>query len=264
MTTTVDRIELDAKIMTMYRAVAEEPDRQYHFEVGRDLAEHLGYPAAVLDRIPADAVRSFAGVGYLFDLLELAEGERVLDLGSGSGTDAFTAAVHVGPGGSVTGVDITPAQLAKSRRLAAEHGFDHVSFVAGRIEELPFPDAAFDVVMSNGVINLSTEKERVFAEAARVLRPGGRLAVADIVADTQLPERVVADSELWVSCIGGAAEQVGYQEMPEAAGLRVSLVRRNDYRFISDRAQRAGERYGVRSISLLARKDDGADAGPTP
>jgi len=135
--TTVDRIDLESKVKDMYRRVAEQPDERYHFEMGRGLAERLGYPPGVLDRIPAAAIESFAGVGYFHDLADLRAGERVVDLGSGSGTDSFVAATLVGPSGRVIGVDFTAEQLAKARRLAADAGLAHVEFREGRIETLP-------------------------------------------------------------------------------------------------------------------------------
>lgn len=245
---------LEARVKEMYRAVAESPEGNYHFEMGRRLAERLGYPTPVLDLIPNGAVESFAGVGYFFDLAGLTEGEEVLDLGSGSGMDVFFAAIRVGDTGRVAGVDITPEQLAKAGRLAAETGFSHVSFRESHIEDLPFPDSSFDCVISNGVINLSPRKEAVFAEAARVLRPGGRLVIADIVSETQLSAGIVANSDLWASCIGGAAQQEAYRRAVEGAGLRVELVEENPYRFLSERARNACARYGVKSISLLAQK----------
>ena len=185
----IDVVELEAKVMAMYQSVAENPRGSFHFELGRGLAEHLGYPPSVLDQIPAGAIESFAGVGYFFDLADLHQGETVADLGSGSGMDVFVAAVTVGPTGHVTGVDMTPAQLAKAESLRTAGGFAHVTFVDGHIDDLPLPDDSVDAVISNGVINLAADKGRVFSEAARVLRPGGRLVIADIVTDVALPSR---------------------------------------------------------------------------
>lgn len=252
---TIDTQLLDEKVQLMYRQVAECPTGHYHFEMGRPLAERLGYPAELLDSIPAAAVESYAGVGYFLDLAGLQPGERVLDLGSGSGTDSFAAARLVGPTGSVLGVDFTPEQVAKARRLAAEAGLDRqVTFREGRIESLPVGDGEVDCVISNGVINLSAEKERVFAEAARVLRPGGRLAVADIVTQRPLTDAIVGDVDLWASCIGGAPQESRYHALIEDAGLVVGQTRRNSYQFLSDQARGASARYGVVSTSLLATK----------
>jgi arsenite methyltransferase len=252
--TTVDVQELEAKVKDMYRHVAEEPQGKYHFELGRPLAEHLGYPADVLDRIPAGAIESFAGVGYFFDLADLSEGESVVDLGSGSGMDVFFAADRVGQSGNVVGIDFTVQQLEKARRIAEESGFAQVELREGRIEKLPVEGATCDCVISNGVINLAPEKEPVFAEAARVLKPGGRLAIADIVSEHQMKESIVCDADLWASCIGGAAQQDAYREAIEAAGLRIEEIRDNPYEFISDRARDASAKYGVKSVSLLAIK----------
>ena len=250
----VDARELEAKVKDMYRHVANEPQGDYHFELGRPLAERLGYPADVLDRIPTGAIESFAGVGYFFDLADLREGESVVDLGSGSGMDVFFAAECVGPSGSVVGVDFTVEQLEKARTIAGEGGYLQVELREGRIESLPADDVSFDCVISNGVINLAPEKERVFADAARVLRPGGRLAIADIVSEQQLKESIVCDADLWASCIGGAAQQDAYREAIEDAGLRIEEIRENPYEFISERAHDASAKYGVKSISLLASK----------
>jgi arsenite methyltransferase len=255
MTITVDTRELEEKVQRMYRAVATEPRGAYHFELGRSLAERLGYPADVLDELPAGAVESFAGVGYFFDLAELRPGESVVDLGSGSGMDVFFACTRVGPQGRVLGVDFTDEQLSKAWTLAQPAGFDQAEFRAARIERLPVDDETVDCVISNGAINLSPEKEAVFAEAARVLRPGGRLTIADIVSEHQFKESIVCDADLWASCIAGAAQEDTYRQAIEAAGLQVKDIRHNAYEFISQRARRASVKYGVKSISLLARKE---------
>jgi arsenite methyltransferase len=252
---TLDTQDLEHRVKEMYREVAEEPFKEFHFETGRALAERLGYPPAELDAIPADAIDSFAGVGYYFDLARIALGETVVDLGSGSGMDSFLAALQAGASGRVIGIDITEAQLAKSRRLAAEHAVTNVEFIEAHIEQLPLPDASADLLISNGVINLAPDKTRVFAEAARVLRPGGRLAIADIVTSTQLPVGVTCDASLWAACIGGAMQRDDYRDAIEAAGFELDDLRENSqYRFVSERAENATKKYGVKSVSLLAIK----------
>jgi SAM-dependent methyltransferase len=198
----VERLEIAVK--EMYRQVAREEIDDLHFEIGRPVAERLGYDPGILDRVPLPALASFAGVGHHFDLAALQPGERVLDLGSGSGTDVFFAALQVGEQGRVVGIDFTDEQLQKARRVAAEEGFTNVRFEAAWIEELPFEDESFDVVISNGVINLSPAKHLVFKEAARVLRTGGRLAISDIVSRSALKERTRRTVDLWAACIAGA------------------------------------------------------------
>jgi arsenite methyltransferase len=254
MAAALDTQELEAKVKDMYRHVAEEPEGKYHFELGRPLAERLGYPPDVLDRIPDGAIESFAGVGYFFDLANLTEGESVVDLGSGSGMDVFFAAERVGVAGRVVGIDYTEEQLEKARRLAGEGGYAQTEFREGRIEDLPLEPGSCDCVISNGVINLAPDKGAVFAEAGRVLRPGGRLAIADIVSEVQMKESIVCDADLWASCIGGAAQQDAYREAIEGAGLVIREFRENPYEFISERAQNASAKYGVKSVSLLAMK----------
>jgi arsenite methyltransferase len=251
----LDTSALERRVKTMYEEVALEPEREFHFETGRPLAERLGYAPADLDRIPAAAIDSFAGVGYFLDLAAIAPGETVLDLGSGSGTDSFLAALATGPDGHVIGVDMTAAQLAKSRDLAARHGFAQAEFREGYIEQPSVDDASVDCVISNGVINLSPDKPTVFAAAARALRSGGRLALADIVTAEQLPEGVTCDASLWAACIGGAMQRDRYRQAIEAAGFTVEMWRENTtYRFVSERADNATQKYGVKSISLLARR----------
>jgi arsenite methyltransferase len=192
------------------------------------------------------------GVGYHLGLSRLRSGERVLDLGSGSGMDAFAAAVQVGPAGFVTGVDITPEQLAKAERLSRD---EHVSFHRARIEELPFDNDSFDAVISNGVINLCADKRKVFAEAARVLRPGGRLALSDIVTDRHIATRTACQADLWAACIAGASQRGHYLEHIAAAGLALQVIDGNpSYCFTSERAQRTSHKYGAHSVSLLALK----------
>jgi ubiquinone/menaquinone biosynthesis C-methylase UbiE len=253
-TSLVETVELESRVKEMYRQVAEGEDAELHFETGRGLAESLGYPEELLDGVPAEALDSFAGVGYHLDLASLATGERVLDLGSGSGTDVFCAAQQVGPDGSVIGVDFTPEQVQKATRLRDEAGIPQVEFIPASIDELPFEDESFDAVISNGVINLSPVKAKVFSEAARVLRRGGRLALADIVSAKPLKERTRRNTELWAACIAGAIPRRSYADAIAQTGFSVGEMRTNDYRFISDRALDACSTYGVESVSLVARK----------
>ena len=251
--TTFDPIDLENKVKEMYRQVAEEPEGTFHFEMGRALAERLGYKPADLDRIPAASVDSFAGVGYHFDLAALKPGDSVLDLGSGSGMDTFVASIHVGAPGRVVGIDMTDAQLNKAENLRVAGGFKNISYVSGYLNDLPFYDNSFDVVISNGVINLCADKAAAFSEVARVLKPGGRLALSDIVTEVQLPENIVCNASLWAACIGGAMQQDAYQEAVEQAGLRVEKYFDNPaYGFISKSADGASKRYRVKSASLLA------------
>jgi arsenite methyltransferase len=252
-TRTLDTQDLEQRVKHMYEEVARKPDGEFHFETGRALAERLGYPAAHLDRIPAEAIDSFAGVGHFLDLAAIGPGEAVIDLGSGSGMDSFLAALAAGPDGRVVGVDMTDEQLAKADRLAGDSGFANVEFRRGYIEEPPVDNREFDCAISNGVINLSADKPAVFAAVARALRPGGRLALADIVSTQQLPEGVTCDASLWAACIGGAMQRDAYRRTIEAAGFQIQEWRTNDrYRFVSERAGNATRKYGVTSISLLA------------
>ncbi len=251
----LDITELEQKVKNMYREVALNPNGKYHFEMGRALAEKLGYDPKQLDQIPQEAIESFAGVGYFFDYATLKEGDKVLDLGSGSGMDSFLAALKVGKTGTVTGLDMTDEQLQKAEGLRDQYGFSNVSFHKGYIENLPFEDNSFDVVISNGVINLCPDKSKVFKEVGRVLKPGGRIAIADIVSEKSLPDNVVCDTTLWASCIGGASQEDEYSEAIKNGRLNIVVVIDNEsYSFISLSAQSASKKYGVKSVSLLAEK----------
>jgi ubiquinone/menaquinone biosynthesis C-methylase UbiE len=251
----VNTLDLEQKVKKMYQEVALNPHGEFHFEMGRGLAEKLGYEKDDLDKIPAAAIESFAGVGYYFDMANLKEGDRVLDLGSGSGMDVFVAALKVGNTGKVSGVDMTDEQLEKAERLRSENNFTNVSFHKSYIEKLPFEDASFDTVISNGVINLCPDKQKVFLEIARVLKSKGRMVIADIVTEKQLPESVVCNSTLWAACIGGASQEDSYRQAIEKADMDVLLVRNNDaYSFISKSAKGASAEFGVKSVSLVAEK----------
>jgi arsenite methyltransferase len=193
----VDVQALRTAIQAEYAEVAARPERGFHFHTGRPLARLLGYPAEAVDPLPDSVVESFAGVGNPFVFGPLHPPETVVEVGSGAGFDAILAAQQVGPGGRVIGVDMTPAMLAKARANAERMGLENVELRQGYIEELPIGDATADVVISNGVINLSPDKEKVFREIARVLEPGGRVQIADIVVQKAVPPAAQEQIDLW-------------------------------------------------------------------
>ena len=187
---------LKSEIKKTYASVSAEPEQDFIFPTGRAWAEDLGYPAE-LANVPEAAAESFAGVANPWVLGRLAPGERVLDLGSGAGTDSLIAAQMVGNEGRVVGIDMTPQMLAKARAAAAELGATNVEFIECEAERLPFPDASFDVVISNGVIDLIPNKDAVFAELHRVLAPGGRLQIADVTIQNPVSEEGRRNIDLW-------------------------------------------------------------------
>ena len=197
--TPVDPVALREEVKAKYQEVAVDPHGDFHFHTGRPLAKRLGYDDSIVGALPDAAVESFAGVGNPFSLQTLTPGERVVDIGSGGGFDVFIAAQQVGPEGQVVGIDMTQEMLDKSRNTAAEMGLSHVEFRGGLIEEMPIEDGWADVVISNGVINLCADKELVFDEIGRVLKPGGRLQFADIANGAPVPEAAVQDIDLWTA-----------------------------------------------------------------
>lgn len=193
----VDIDELRKEVREKYREVAADPTARYHFHTGRAHALRLGYPATPLDTLSEDACEAFAGVGNPFFWGGPRPGEKVVDLGSGAGTDSFLAARWVGDQGRVIGVDMTPEMIARSRTMAAKYGLTNVEFREGLIEDLPVEDGWADVVISNGVINLCPDKIGVYRQIFRVLKPGGRMTVADICVERPVPEEALRDIDLW-------------------------------------------------------------------
>jgi SAM-dependent methyltransferase len=193
----IDVEVLKCEIKKTYARVSDEPGEDFIFPTGRAWAADLGYPPDLLARVPELAAECFAGVANPFSLGTLAPGELVLDVGSGAGTDSLVAAQMVGPEGRVTGIDMTPEMLAKARAAATEMGATNVEFIKGEVETLPFAAASFDVVISNGVIDLIPDKEAVFAEINRVLHPGGRIQLADVTIQNPVSEEGRRKIDLW-------------------------------------------------------------------
>ena len=215
----VDAHQLRSEVRRKYREVATNPSGPFHFHTGRPNAERLGYPADVLARLPDDAIASFAGVDNPFAPGAPPDGSKVVDLGCGGGFDCFVAAQMVGPNGRVVGVDMTPEMLDRARRLADQLGVTNVEFREGILEELPVDDGWADVVISNGVLNLTADKARVLGEAWRVLRNGGVLQIADIAVGAEVPDSAKADIGLWTDCIAGGRSVDEWCELIDGAGF---------------------------------------------
>lgn len=247
---------LDA-VRAMYTSVATEPQREFHFPTGRPACEFVGYPAAQLDAVPVSAVESFAGVGYPFAAGTIRRGDVVLDVGSGSGTDALIASRLVGAEGHVYALDMTDAMRDKLRANAQRAGAANVEVVAGNAEEIPLPDSSVTVVTSNGVINLVPEKAKAIAEIHRVLRPGGRVQLADIVLLQEASDSCKAHPELWAECVVGATTESKYVEMFREAGFaNVEVLSHLDYFAASSSAEtrKVAHSFGARTFVMRAEK----------
>ena len=250
----VDLEALRASIRAEYAAVASEPDRGFHFHTGYRLAAILGYPQEWIESLPRGAVVSMAGTGNPFALGDIRPGERVVDCGSGAGTDALIAARLVAPTGRVIGVDMTPEMLATARVNADEAGISNVEFREGLLEALPVETGWADVVISNGVLNLVPDKAAALAEMHRVLRPGGRLQVADIVLERSVSATSKQDVSLWTGCIAGGLQEDELLALIEAAGfVDVELVPGDDV-FAGAPQQSSAADFGTRSAGIRARR----------
>jgi arsenite methyltransferase len=244
-------------VQAMYTEVATRPEQEFHFPTGRAACEYVGYPAAELDGLPAAAVESFAGVGYPFAAAVIRPGDTVLDIGSGSGTDALIAARRVGPTGEVVGLDMTEAMRRKLTENARGIDADQVRALDGNAESIPLPDQSVDVVTSNGVLNLVPEKEQAVREIFRVLPPGGRVQIADIVVDTQPSETCRSNPQLWAECIVGATSEEEYLEYFRSAGfVEVEVLSHLDYfsRSASPETRKVAGSFGARTMVMRAVK----------
>jgi SAM-dependent methyltransferase len=254
-----DRKEFIFKaVEQMYTDVASRPGAAFHFPTGRLACLFVGYPADQLDCLPAEATESFAGVGYPFAADVIREGDTVLDIGSGSGTDTLIAATLTGPTGTVYALDMTLAMREKLSRNAAAMKAAHVRVLAGNAEQIPLPAASVDVVTSNGVLNLVPDKPAAFGEIARVLKPGGRLQISDIALRVPVSEQSRADPRLWAECVVGAIIEGHYVSLLQAAGLDVEVIRQMDYfaGSVSASTRRAAHGLGAHAVVMRGRKTD--------
>jgi SAM-dependent methyltransferase len=243
----------------MYTDVACHPETVFHFPTGRSACRFVGYPASQLDGLPAEAIESFAGVGYPFAADVIRPGDAVLDIGSGSGTDTLIAAILTGQNGIVYGLDMTRAMREKLQRIVAAQKVGHVRVIEGNAEQIPLPDASIDVVTSNGVLNLVPDKPAAFGEIARVLRPGGRLQISDIALRVPVSEQSRADAKLWAECVVGAITENDYVSLLRAAGLLVEVLGEMDYFAGSANAstRRAAHALGAHAIVMRGCKPEG-------
>lgn len=256
-TLALDETSILNAVQQMYEDVAACPMKEFHFPTGRSACLYVGYPEAELDAIPATAVESFAGVGYPFLAEVIQPGDTVVDVGSGSGVDVLVAALKTGPSGAVVGIDMTPAMIAKARENARKADADHVRIIEGRADDLPLDDASADVITSNGVINLVPDKEVAFREMHRVLRPGGRIQISDIVLSKPVSETSKADPQLWAECIVGSEPEDVYLDLVRSAGFEhVVVIDRLDYfaRSSNESTRKAAQGLGAHTIVLTGRK----------
>jgi SAM-dependent methyltransferase len=255
------REQILTAVQGMYTVVAEDPDAGFHFPVGRSAARLVGYPQARLDALPHAVGSSFAGVGYPFSAGAIRAGDTVLDIGAGAGQDTLIASRMVGPDGHVLALDLTAAMTRKLGQAAAQAGADNVSVIRGSAEDLPLESGSVDVITSNGALNLVPGKRQAVREMFRVLRPGGRLQIADVVIDRPVTVDCHSDPRLWVECVVGATVDDDFLDLFRDAGFEdVELVRTLDYFAHSPSAQtrEIAASFGARSIEVSMRR------GPRP
>lgn len=244
-------------VQKLYSEVASQPEKGFHFPVGRSAASFVGYPQEELDDIPKKAAESFAGVGYPHIANSIMKGDTVLDIGSGSGTDIFVSALRTGPVGRVIGLDFTDLMIAKATRNIEESNFRNIRIVKGDATRIPVDDNSVDVVTSNGVLNLVPNKQKAFREIFRILKRGGRLQFADIVVHEDVQAVCGLVPQLWADCIGGAVSEKDYLEMLKNTGFEnAKVTNRLDYfsKAASENIRRLANTFGAESVVISARK----------
>jgi SAM-dependent methyltransferase len=258
--TSLQREHILESVRSMYTDVAQFPDRQFHFPTGRAACEFVGYPRAQLDATPASAVESFAGVGYPFAADVIREGNVVLDIGSGSGTDVLIASLLVGDFGKCYALDMTHAMREKLKSNASKAGRTNIEVLAGEAESIPLPDDCVDVVTSNGVLNLVPNKKKAFEEVFRILKPGGRIQIADIVVSQEISPACRSNPKLWAECIVGAMEREDYLGLFREVGFEnVFAIHSLDYFSASnsESTRKVASGLGANAIVMKATRGPG-------
>ena len=253
----LDETSILQAVQEMYDDVALCPTKEFHFPTGRKACLYVGYPEEELNAIPHTAIESFAGVGYPFLADQIREGDTVVDVGSGSGVDVLIAGLKTGSSGRVIGIDMTPAMIRKAEENIRKAGMDHVEIVEGRADAIPLEDESVDVVTSNGVVNLVPDKAKAFSEIWRILRPGGKIQISDIVLSKPVSGASKANPQLWAECIVGAEPENDYIELARGAGFEgVVAIDRLDYfaRSSNESTRKAAKGLGAHTIVLTGRK----------
>jgi len=244
-------------VCQMYRQVSNNPNLGFHFPVGKKALLAVGYPKQLIDKLPGSATESFAGVGYHFQTDVIKPGMRVLDIGFGSGTDLLIASKLVGPAGQVVGIDITDAMIEKAKKAIASNGFGNTYVLKAEADKLPFTAGTFDVVISNGVINLVLNKRKAFSEIFRVLKKGGILSFADIVLGKSISEESRQNPKLWAECVVGAMLEEQYLNLIKNAGFKnTQIVQSLDYftNSSSENTREVAKQYQAHTAVIKAVK----------
>jgi SAM-dependent methyltransferase len=251
----IDEGALKRSISNEYTSVVCDKDHTIHFVSGKPLANKLGYPRKIIDELPDDAVRPFAGVGNPFQIRPIKNNKKILDIGSGAGMDSLTASILTDHHASIFGLDMTPAMVEQARKNANMMGLGNVRFVEGHAEDIPFKSDTFDLVISNGVINLCVNKEKVYAEIFRILKPGGRLQIADVLLEKAVPTESRNLVHLWTNCVAGAIPGPEYLDIIRNAGFGKVSIRQSYDVFKDARVAKSAAFFGAKGHNIIGVKE---------